>query len=667
MKKRYLNVTIVSATTVLFLLVGMVVAHSTAKMMEDEARKTVETIVKATVERIDGMMSDVETAVGNSVWVVKEHLSDPDYMYRITQQLVANNDFIVGSAIAFSENYYSAKGLRFSPYSWQDAQGKISSKQLGTDEYRYHEMEWFKVPYEANQSNWCEPYFDKGGGEVMMCTFSRPVPGPDGKVVAIITSDVSLERLTAHVRTIRPYPGSYAELVSAKGAVLAKGESEKESDRDSMVAVSGKADNGWSVTLNCPVSNIIADSRRMVSRMMLFSALGLGLLFALAWFFTKRLEKQEQETSRIRSELAIGSEIQMGMLERKFPPFVHAALKPAREVGGDFYDFFENGDRLYFAVGDVSGKGVPSALITFSASSAFRFAADLGLSASELTTRMNSLLSRHNENSMFMTFFVGVFDRRTGELEWCNAGHNPPVLIAADGSAEFLKVKRNIVLGAMEGFPYRSEKRLFSPGERLVLYSDGITEAETLDHEQYGNDRMLAFCQNHADCATGNFVTELFASVAQFAGVAEQFDDQTTLVLDFNASASLTVDAKLENMAAIADFVEEHLKRSGCPAAILPKMMVATDEIAANVINYSGSPDLRLDFSCEGRPAVLRLSFVDHGTPWNPLEHHDPDTTQSAEDRPIGGLGIMIVKKLANHVEYRREDDQNIFSLEMHV
>ncbi len=667
MKKKHLSLIIVGSTMLLFLAVSVIVARSTAMMMENEARRTVRNIVDATVQRIDRMMSGVETAVGNSAWIVNEHLDDPDYMYRITHQLVSNNSFIVGSAIAFRENFYPARGQRFSPYSWQDAQGKIASKQLGTGEYHYHGMEWYKVPFETRQSRWCEPYFDKGGGEVWMCTFSKPVLGADGQVAAIITSDISLEKLTRHVEKIRPYPGSYAVLVSAKGKPLAKGLSDGVKCEPYMVAVSGKADNGWTVTLNCPVDNILADSRRMVTRMVWFSVVGLGLLFTVAWFFTRRLEQQEQETSRIRSELSIGSEIQMGMLNRDFPPFLHAALKPAREVGGDFYDFFEQGDRLYFAVGDVSGKGVPSALITFSASSAFRIAADLGLSASELATRMNSLLARHNENSMFMTFFVGIFDRSTGTLEWCNAGHNPPVLVAADGKAEFLKQRRNVVLGAVEDFPYASETRALNPGERLVLYSDGITEAETVDHAQYGNDRLLAFCGERAQAAAGDFVDALFASVASFAGAAEQFDDQTVLVLDFNAASSLTVAASRDNLPQIADFVEANLQRSGCPANLLPKMMVAADEIVANVVAYSGSPDVRVDFACEGRPAALRLSFIDHGQAWNPLEHRDPDTTLAAEERPIGGLGIMIVKKLADRVDYRRENGQNIFSLEMHV
>ncbi len=667
MKKKCLNLIIVVTTTILFLLVGLIVARSTARMMEDEVRKTVRTIVDATVERIDGMMSDVETAIGNSVWIVNEHLQDPDYMYRVTQQLVVNNGFIVGSAIAFRENFFASKGLWFSPYSWQDRDGKIASKQLGDDAYRYHEMEWYKVASETAKPHWSEPYYDKGGGEVMMCTYSKPIVDTAGKVIAVITSDVSLERLKRHVETIHPYTNSYAVLVSAKGSPLAKGRSRNDLTGEAMVAMSGKTDNGWKITLNCPVSNIISDSRRLVSRIMLFSALGLSLIFALAWFFTKRLENQERETALIRSELAIGAEIQMGMLDRHFPPFLHAALKPAREVGGDFYDFFENGDRLYFAVGDVSGKGVPSALITFAASSAFRFAADIGLSASELTSRMNLLLARQNEKSMFMTFFVGVFDRRTGTLEWCNAGHNPPVLVAADGSAKFLKVKRNLVLGAIKDFPYQAEIRAFLPGERLVLYSDGITEAETVDHKQYGNERMCRFCQEHAETPAGGFVPELFASVDAFVGSAEQFDDQTVLVLDFNASSSLVVEAKPENMAQISAFVEENLLRSGCPAAVLPKMMVAADEIAGNVINYSGSPEIRLDFACEGRPATMRLSFIDHGKPWNPLEHEDPDITLEAADRPIGGLGIMIVKKLATRVDYRREDGQNVFSLEMRV
>lgn len=669
MRKVGFNFVIVAATILLFAVVGVLVAVSSASLMEREARHTVENVVEATVQRIDRVLSDVETAVANSVWVIQEHLDDADYMYRIVRQLVANNDFIVGSAIAFRENFYAAHGLQFSPYAWKNQQGVIETKQLGTATYRYHEMEWFKVPFASARPRWCEPYFDDGGGEVMMCTFSMPVLDAQKRVVAIVTSDISLANLTRHVAKIRPYADSYAVLSSKEGKPLVPRPAGVD-EAQKMVAMSRTTSNGWTMTLNCPMANILDGSRRMVLRMLIFGAIGLALLFGIAWFFMRRLERQEADAARMHSELSIATDIQMGMLNHDFPPFLHAALRPAREVGGDFYDFFEHGDRLYFAIGDVSGKGVPAALITFTAASTFRMAADLELSAGELASRVNSQLAHNNESCMFMTFFVGIYNRRTGMLECCNAGHNPPVLIAADGKASFVEGMRNMAMGAIDGFPYVSERWALKPGERLVLYTDGITEAERIDHEQYGDQRLLDLCERHASDGGEALVASAFEAVREFAGEAEQFDDQTMLELDFNIANSLVVETGVdgketstEGMQKVAAFVEENLGRSGCSADVLAKMMIATDEIVANVFSYSNSPDLRVDFSCEGHPAVVRLVFSDSGKPYNPLEHSDPDINASLEDRPIGGLGILIVKNLADEVRYCREDNRNILSI----
>ena len=207
----------------------------------------------------------VESAVENSGWIVAERLSDPDYMFRITGELVQNNPFIVGSTVAFEPNFFPSKGYYYSAFSYKDGKGGVKRIQQGGKDFKYHGMDWYRIPKENRKSSWCEPYFDAGGAEVMMCTYSVPLINRDGNVYAVLTADISLEDLTRHVSEIKPYPDSYALLSSQEGKplVAAPADAAKSSDT---VMIAGKTSNGWTVELVCPLANILQGARSLVRR-----------------------------------------------------------------------------------------------------------------------------------------------------------------------------------------------------------------------------------------------------------------------------------------------------------------------------------------------------------------------------------------------------------------
>ena len=512
----------------LFLAIAAVVAVTISSMMKDEARRTVENVVKATVGRIDRMMSEVEAAVNGSVWVVKEHLDDPDYMYRVTENLVSNSRYIIGSTVAFEPDRYPSKGRVYSPYTCLDAKtGKRKSFSLPYDIYA---SDWYKIPKAEAKPSWCEPYFDEGGGDVMMCTYSLPIFAEDGALIAILTADISLEGLTRYVAGLKPYEDSFAVLKSKKGIILVKPPADVDERR--YIEMCGFAENGWEVEVSTPIANVLLSAHKVVGRMLGFSIIGLAMLFCISRFFTRRLQRQEALAARIRGELSVANRIQMGRLVRAFPDYLAAELKPAKEVGGDFYDFVEKDGKLFFAVGDVSGKGVPAALYTFLAGAAFRLAASMGLHAAEIAAQLNALLCEGNDESMFMTFFTGVLDRATGELDFCNAGHNPPILLAPDGKATYLRTRPCLAIGAMPMTRYRSEKLTLAPGARLIVYTDGLTEAENAAHELLGEARLLAAVERYASLSPAGFTDALIGTVRDFAADCEQSDDQTLLVID---------------------------------------------------------------------------------------------------------------------------------------
>lgn len=534
------SITMVVAAMALFASIAVFVAISTRSMMTREAERTVQSVVKATTGRIDRLMTGVESATLNSAWVVGEHLDDPDYMIKITHELVANNEFIIGSTVAFEANYFPQKGKCFCPYTYRE-KGKVILSKLQYD-YLSGEMnekgkpkyEWYSEARRLGHPRWCEPYFDKGGADIWMSTFSVPIKDAKGKVYAILTADVSLEQLTGYVAAIRPYPQSYATMKTANGLYLVAPpeNSSASGEPGKTVTIGDHTDNGWRVEIVCPLGQILNGAEELVMKIVIFSVAGLALIFLLSWYFSSRLQQLGAARERIASELAVASRIQTGVLPKDLPAGVGARMRPAREVGGDIYDFLESGDRLYFVVGDASGKGVPAALFSFMAETAFRIAAALGLPAGEVARHINRVLSHGNDMCMFVTMFVGVIDRRTGEFSCCNLGHNPIVAVLEDGRAQFVKAAVNLAAGVMDGYPYETQTLSIGEVTKLIVYTDGVTEAECADHAQFGENRLISFASRHAANTAPETVDSLLAEVDGFVSGAEQSDDITVMCLD---------------------------------------------------------------------------------------------------------------------------------------
>lgn len=244
---------------------------------------------------------------------------------------------------------------------------------------------------------------------------------------------------------------------------------------------------------------------------------------------------------RIESELAIARDIQMALLPKLFSLIpkreefdLRALIVPAREVGGDFYDFFPlDPHRFCFLIADVSGKGVPAALFMAVTKTLIKATARDRPGPAEILTQVNAELAADNASNMFVTVFCGVLDARTGDLDYANAGHNPPVLIGTDGRPQLLKETPQLLLGIMDGMVYRSASRRLAPGERLLLYTDGVTEAKNAHDAFYSEARLLATLDSASQLALGSLIEKLLGSVRSFAGETPQSDDITLLAIEY--------------------------------------------------------------------------------------------------------------------------------------
>lgn len=250
--------------------------------------------------------------------------------------------------------------------------------------------------------------------------------------------------------------------------------------------------------------------------------------------YIAQLKTTTAANERFESELNVARNIQEQMLCTDFindkDVDIYAKLKPAKEVGGDMYDFLRSDRSIYFAVGDVSGKGVPAALYMAISRSLFHYVSEMSMSTSNIVSCINSSFCSGNNSNMFITMFVGKLDLDTRELIFCNAGHNPIVIISPDGKAKYIQAKCNVAAGVLDQFPYEKESMMIEKGSRILIYTDGVTEAENAAKDQYGEDRLLAFAGSVSpDTTSEEFVEKLIADVKSFTKDNDQNDDITIM------------------------------------------------------------------------------------------------------------------------------------------
>ncbi len=378
-----------------------------------------------------------------------------------------------------------------------------------------------------------------------------------------------------------------------------------------------------------------------------------------------------EAAARIDMELQFASSIQHASLPHVFPPFpnhkeleLFATMQAAKEVGGDFYDFYMlEGEKLVFLIADVSGKGIPAAMFMMSAKTLIKSYAEAGKDASETFRLTNEELCLNNDAGMFVTAWMGILDLETGTLEYVNAGHNPPLLCHANGEVSYLKSRPSFILGGMEGVKYRKETMTLSRGDTLYLYTDGVTEATDCKNELYGEARLLSLLEKAHDRSPNELCRIVTEDVECFVGDAPQADDITMLCLSYRKpkKACMTAKADAEALPLLTEFAEAFFSENGVPLPVITKFNIAVDEITSNIVKFSGAGEMKLTCLLENETATL--IFEDDGTPFDPLSMGEADTHASVEDRQIGGLGIHMVKKLMDDIHYEYRSNKNHLTL----
>lgn len=388
----------------------------------------------------------------------------------------------------------------------------------------------------------------------------------------------------------------------------------------------------------------------------------------------------EAETKRLDAELEVAKSIQHSALPNVFPPYpdhdefeIYASMDTAKEVGGDFYDFFFiDPNHFAFLVADVSGKGIPAALFMMTSKTLIKNLAKTGLTPEEIITKTNKQICKTNEQGFFVTLFLCVLELSTGKLVCVNAGHNPPLIKRAKGEFEYFMCKPNLVVGAMGGINYTSCQTQLNPNDSIFLYTDGITEALNKNQEFYGEKRLLDKLNltKETDISAEKLLTEIKSDVQLFTNEEPQADDITMLALKYNGFVgkdTILLEANVDNYSKLIDWLNAKCDEANIQSSYKTKLNIAVEEIFANVANYAyptNEGSVKITFKIIAGNKV-EVKFFDSGTPYNPLEKTDPDITLKVEDRPIGGLGIFMVKNYMDEVNYVYENGHNVLTISM--
>lgn len=731
--------------------------------------------VRAAVTDMEHWLDGVE----GSTRLLARILQQRDYSHEGLQQMlkdvVENNQDIYGATIALNPAQAgSSRG--FAPYYFH-RQGILTYANLADEQYQYPEQAWYRDTVAAGKPVWVTPYFDAGGGDILMTTYAVPVFRVDGDgqrfLYAVVTADIALAELEAFLRQLRqgdngfgfllsrtgiflgaPDPDylmhHYADLVSSTeglerwsamfkaalhGQIVSQQIPCPQFSGACVLRMSKLESTGWPVGIVYSEKEILAPLRNYQFKTALISLLSLLIMAIAVVVVTRRitrpledlartsgdiargkldtplprargsdevahliesfgsmkkdlktyiadLETAAASRARLEGELGAARAIQMSMLPQGGEAIettehycLWARVRPAKSVGGDLYSFYRAGNSLFFAVGDVSDKGVPAALFMARAISLIQQLAGTGITPALAMAAVNNALESGNDNCMFVTLFLGVLDLENLELHFASAGHTPPSLHRGD-SVHSVEQDSGPALGLAPNLDYPDNCLQLQAGDRLAVFTDGIDEAFNADNAMFGIEGFNRALQAHRPCTTASTGAGLLQAVDNFAGDTPQSDDITLLLLDIPAAGARSVNALDKDLqrsvrsftcgerlaGEVLDWLQALLQKTAGTAEAKGELLVAAEEIVTNIHKYAQLPAAAsITVTAESSSELIVLEVSDPGMAFNPLQDSTRSTLGSATaEAEIGGLGIHLITTLTDQQSYRHEDGCNI-------
>jgi sigma-B regulation protein RsbU (phosphoserine phosphatase) len=559
-------------------------------------------------------------------------LDTPPKIEAFLREVVEKNPDIYGSCIAYKPYGLNAQTSAYAPYYYRGPDGPVF-EQLAKPDYNYFQWDWYRLPRDDGHAMWTEPYFDDGGGNAIMITYSAPFRRDD-LFWGIATIDVAMSQFMREGQAVTVGRTGYLFIVSKQGRFLAFPDQSKIMqatiqdtnaelgrlmlanqsgfvrmkdpwrDRMAWIAYAPVQNGELSLAVVYPEDEALGDARKLRNELLITGVIGfLGLLGALIFVartgskpivelaraaqlvadgdleqrlsvsaptsevrdlmnafnkMTRDLQMRMQELrytttvkERFEGELNAARSIQMSLVPKHFPAFpghsefdVHALLRPAREIGGDLYDFyFLDEDWLCFLIGDVSGKGVPAALFMAVTKTLLKASSSRREPMAQVLARVNDELCVQTDSGMFVSLLYGHLHTKTGELEFCNAGHPAPYVLSADHRVRPLTGAKDVAIGAMSALDYHSTTIHLTPGDTLFFYTDGVTEALDRGDHFYTHARLECVLQDVVALPVEKITRGVVRDVRTFCGERAQSDDISVMAIRWLGAASAKLNA----------------------------------------------------------------------------------------------------------------------------
>jgi len=690
---------IMAVVLVMMVVIAGVVHFTVREYMLDEAKERYLGYLLENHQETRRKLSDVHVAAENNVHDIERDIDDPDKMFDHMERIVRQNLPIVCCAMLFKQDYYPSKGRVFVPCARKDAADNIIVSRIDSTYNNYFYGEWFQEQMKNDQSCWTKPYFESqqfaGGQEPrLLATYVVPIHDHEGHPVALLAADLSLEwlrnELKEDIKEINDQyekghkHQSYFFIVDREGTYVIHPNKElmlkpfDEKVGKAMLAHRGtcvtEVDGvksrlyyrsfkyvNWTMVIVTPEDVILAHAKILNIIILLVMLLGLLAIY----LFCRRQIKDiadpfALQKASLERELKIANGIQMAMLPKTLNSpsgavDLCAALTPARDVGGDLYDFFLRDNRLFFCIGDVSGKSVPAALMMAVVRAMFRSETRRTDSAAAIVDTMNRSICEESTAGYFVTMFVGVLDLVTGHLDYCNAGHETPIV-----AGQPLNIKPNLPVGALSYWNYEGQQTQLQAGDMLFLYTDGLSEAKNTADQQFGRNHVAQLACEHSNDTARQLVEFMMDEVKRHAGDAEQSDDITLLAIRWQPD-QITMQASMDDINLLEPFIAHAVQQAGMEERNAKRLRLAVEEAVANVINHGQATVITLQAAVEDSQLVLTID--DDGQPFDPTIDSTTDFSVPADQRPPGGLGIMYLHEMTDGLDYQRVDGHNILKI----
>lgn len=732
-------------------------------------------LTSSAINKSEGFFLGIEKAAINSALFITDESYFFDNTESILSDILVSNPDVYGSCIAYKPIIVNNDTLLNAPYGWKE-NSEVKFRNLANKDYNYLLWDWYTIPVRETRNVWSEPYYDEGGGDALMTTFSVPsykTLGDTSSFVAVQTVDVSLKWLNEMLSSMKFFESGFAFLISKEGKVishpnsalvmkkeigqLARDLGDKQFEeltqkmlngeegftaidkgffnQRSLVYYSPLQNNSWSLGFVFPENELYADLTVLNNRLIFILIFGTLLLFVFIIFLSGRITKpirklalimgNDSETfittkipnisgsteirtlrksfqllqkelktyicnlkdvtatkERIESEINIASKLQMSMLSHaqmsEFSDRVNIAsfIKPAKEVGGDLYDyFFLDNNHLFITIGDVSGKGVGAALFMSSTITLLRaYTKTSNNDISKAIGLTSEFLCNNNSEKYFVTLFAGILNLETNELTYINAGHNYPIIVSENSKPVLLNKTHMPPLGIIKPKNIKQSTITLSHKDKLFLYTDGLTEAMNSDKELYTTEALIELLTKKRNLNPQELIHDVYQNLLRFTKTADQYDDITMLCIN-------TVEKKpkeqfqlvLNNVESLIFLdeirvkIDDFFENSDTSPKTIYRLVLVLEELITNTYKYGSTeqPIAKIEINIDDKDEHLNITITDTGKPFDTADA----IVQSAESSPsaqtIGKRGLLLVNKLTTDLNYQREDNRNKISFKL--